>query len=87
MSVDGRRCRTEPAKVNRTLYLSKMNGSHVDEADVRAMMAVHGELELVTFPSDVELATHRLKRGCFVKFIYFQDAKDAHSVSTSLDLL
>jgi len=49
----------------------------------REIMEPFGELESITYPTETELALYRLPRGCFVKYVYFQDAKDAQLVGTS----
>jgi hypothetical protein len=47
-------------------------------------MEPFGELESITYPTETEMALYRLPRGCFVKYVYFQDAKDAQLVRSLL---
>src|SRR4051794_1337551 len=62
------------------LYISNLNGRAVSIQQAREIMEPYGELESITYPTETEMAMYRLPRGCFVKYVYFQDAKDAQLV-------
>ncbi|KAF8470124.1 hypothetical protein BDZ91DRAFT_847275 [Kalaharituber pfeilii] len=74
----GRRIRCEPAKVNRTLLLSKLDNGVFDEKDARKALFGFGELESVEFISGKYIAARGIRNGAFIRFVYRQDAVDCH---------
>ncbi|KAH0607548.1 uncharacterized protein H6S33_002582 [Morchella sextelata] len=77
----GRRIRCEPAKVNRTLVLSKMDCNVFNENDARKILFGFGETETMEFARDGDtLPVRGTKEGrrCFVRFAYRQDAVDCY---------
>ncbi|CCX13348.1 Similar to Meiotic activator RIM4; acc. no. P38741 [Pyronema omphalodes CBS 100304] len=76
-----RRIRCEPAKVNRTLVVSKYDGSNFTEAEAQKMLYGFGGTEALEFSAGMNsLPVRGLKEGkrCFVRFIYRQDAVDCY---------
>eukprot|EP01113_Clastostelium_recurvatum_P044055 TRINITY_DN7391_c0_g1_i5.p1 TRINITY_DN7391_c0_g1~~TRINITY_DN7391_c0_g1_i5.p1 ORF type:complete len:516 (-),score=22.36 TRINITY_DN7391_c0_g1_i5:71-1618(-) len=71
---DGRRIRMERAKVNRTLFLAKMNRSMTAQ-DIREALAPYGNIESVTIIKNHQ--TNRSKGCAFVKFQFREDALSA----------
>jgi hypothetical protein len=83
VDVTGRRIRCEPAKVNRTLVVSKCDGSNFTEAEAQKMLYGFGGTEALEFSAGMNsLPVRGLKEGkrCFVRFIYRQDAVDCYQV-------
>ncbi|KAL8741398.1 MAG: hypothetical protein Q9190_005989 [Brigantiaea leucoxantha] len=78
--VDGRACRTEIAKVNRSLYLSRITGGYISAAEARQALARFGALEKVWYCSQTDKEMFRLPEGVWVMFAFFQDCRDAHAV-------
>lgn len=79
----GRRIRCEPAKVNRTLVLSKMDSNIFNESDARKILFGFGETETLEFAMDGDaLPARGTKEGrrCFIRFAYRQDAVDCYQV-------
>ncbi|MCJ1298177.1 hypothetical protein MMC08_000966 [Hypocenomyce scalaris] len=78
--IDGRPCRTERAKVNRSLYLSRVRGGPISEREAHSILRPYGAIEKtwVTTPTDREM--FRLPEGIWVTFAFFQDCRDAQAV-------
>ncbi|KAI9674968.1 MAG: hypothetical protein M1817_001374 [Caeruleum heppii] len=77
--IDGRPCRTEPAKANRSLYLSRLTGGPVSEEAARDILRNHGAIDSCWWSSRTERELYHLPEGIWVKFAYFQDCRDALS--------
>lgn len=83
----GRRIRCEPAKVNRTLVLSKTDSNTFNEGEARKILFGFGETESLEFARDGDtLPVRGIKEGkrCFVRFAYRQDAVDCYQVCRNL---
>ncbi|KAF8419737.1 hypothetical protein EV426DRAFT_719819 [Tirmania nivea] len=74
----GRRIRCEPAKVNRTLLLAKLDNGIFDEKETRKALFGFGQLESLDFISGKYAAARGIRNGCFLRFVYRQDAVDCH---------
>jgi RNA recognition motif-containing protein len=72
--LDGRRLRVEKAKVNRTLFIAKMDRA-MPSSQLREMMELYGPVENVTIIKNHQ--TNRSKGCGFVKFVYREDAMEA----------
>eukprot|EP01114_Cavostelium_apophysatum_P014369 TRINITY_DN370_c0_g1_i2.p1 TRINITY_DN370_c0_g1~~TRINITY_DN370_c0_g1_i2.p1 ORF type:complete len:441 (-),score=76.99 TRINITY_DN370_c0_g1_i2:111-1433(-) len=72
--IDGRRLRVERARVNRTLFIAKIDRS-VTSLQLREIMQQYGEVEAVTIIKNHE--TNKSKGCGFVKYIYREDATTA----------
>lgn len=84
----GRPIRCEPAKVNRTLAISRHDGSMFSEDEVQQDLDGFGGTESLEFSTSMNSQPVRgLKEGhrCFVRFIYRQDAVDCYQVSNTLE--
>ncbi|KAL8772028.1 MAG: hypothetical protein Q9209_002693 [Squamulea sp. 1 TL-2023] len=77
--IDGRACRTEVAKVNRSLYLSKVTGGAIAEDEARQVLARFGAIEKLWYCSQTDLEMFRLPEGIWVMFAFFQDCRDAQA--------
>ncbi|KAI9655807.1 MAG: hypothetical protein M1821_005242 [Bathelium mastoideum] len=77
--IDGRRCRTEIAKVQRALYISRHNGDPVQEHEARQLLIPFGAIEKIWLPSETDREMYQLPLGIWVRFAYFQDCRDAHA--------
>lgn len=77
--IDGRPCRTEVAKVNRSLYLSKITGGHIPEDEARQILARFGALEKLWYCSQTDKEMFRLPEGVWVMFAFYQDCRDAQA--------
>ncbi|KAL8942421.1 MAG: hypothetical protein Q9216_001685 [Gyalolechia sp. 2 TL-2023] len=77
--IDGRPCRTEVAKVNRSLYLSKITGGHIPEEEARQILARFGEIEKLWYCSQTDKEMFRLPEGVWVMFAFYQDCRDAQA--------
>ncbi|KAI9754451.1 MAG: RNA polymerase II mediator complex subunit [Chaenotheca gracillima] len=75
-TINGRPCRTEPAKVNRSVYISKLSGGPISESEVREKLREFGPLESLWWPSPTERAMYSLPEGIWIKFGYFQNCRD-----------
>ena len=64
-----------------SLYLSKVIGGPVSENEARNVLARYGALEKVWFCSQTDKEMFRLPDGIWVMFAYFQDCRDAQTVS------
>jgi RNA recognition motif-containing protein len=72
--LEGRRLRIEKAKVNRTLFLAKLNKSF-NSQKLREICEEHGAVENVTI---IKNHLTNKSKGCgFVKFAYREDAMEA----------
>lgn len=79
MPVDGRPCRTEVAKVNRSLYLSRVTGGLISETEARQVLSRFGALEKVWYCSQTDKEMFRLPEGIWIMFAFFQDCRDAQA--------
>ncbi|KAL8991495.1 MAG: hypothetical protein Q9177_000119 [Variospora cf. flavescens] len=77
--IEGRACRTEVAKVNRSLYLSKIAGGEIAEAEARQALAPYGAIEKLWYCSQTDKEMFRLPEGVWVMFAFFQDCRDAQA--------
>ncbi|KAL8922203.1 MAG: hypothetical protein Q9172_003664 [Xanthocarpia lactea] len=77
--IDGRACRTEVAKVNRSLYLSKVTGGAIPEDEARQILSRFGAIEKLWYCSQTDLEMFRLPEGVWVMFAFFQDCRDAQA--------
>ncbi|KAL8807369.1 MAG: hypothetical protein Q9182_000708 [Xanthomendoza sp. 2 TL-2023] len=77
--IDGRACRTEVAKVNRSLYLSKVTGGTIPEEEARQILSRFGAIEKLWYCSQTDLEMFRLPEGVWVMFAFFQDCRDAQA--------
>ncbi|KAI9798538.1 MAG: hypothetical protein M1825_005319 [Sarcosagium campestre] len=77
--IDGRPCRTEPAKVNRSLYLSKLTGGPIAKEEAERVLEVFGQIDRLWWSSPTEREMYQLPDGVWVKYAYFQDCRDAQS--------
>ncbi|KAL8734416.1 MAG: hypothetical protein Q9181_003219 [Wetmoreana brouardii] len=77
--IDGRPCRTEVAKVNRSLYLSKITGGSISEDEAREVLGRFGAIEKLWYCSDTDKEMFRLPEGVWVMFAFFQDCRDAQA--------
>ncbi|KAL9006147.1 MAG: hypothetical protein Q9188_001116 [Gyalolechia gomerana] len=75
--IDGRPCRTEVAKVNRSLYLSKITGGYIPEDEARQILARFGDIEKLWYCSQTDKEMFRLPEGVWVMFAFYQDCRDA----------
>ncbi|KAF8436188.1 hypothetical protein BGX38DRAFT_99410 [Terfezia claveryi] len=82
----GRRIRCEPAKVNRTLLLAKLDNGIFDEKEGRKALFGFGQLESLDFISGKYAAARGIRNGCLVRFMYRQDAVDCHQYFRSHNL-
>ncbi|KAG5513333.1 hypothetical protein PMAC_001396 [Pneumocystis sp. 'macacae'] len=77
--IDGRHIRVEKARVNRTLYISRI-GQPLEEQDVRNLLEPYGEIEDIVIPSN---SNHMLRNNtgkcCFARFAFRDDAIQAFS--------
>jgi hypothetical protein len=64
------------------VYLSKLSGDEITEEQARLALATYGEIEKVWFPTATEKEMWRLPNGIWVQFEFYQDGRDALSVST-----
>jgi len=73
-SLDGRRIRVERARVNRTLFIAKID-RNLSSGQIREIMEEHGEVENVTL---IKSYHTQKSKGCgFVKYLYREDANKA----------
>ncbi|KAI4248439.1 MAG: hypothetical protein L6R40_000999 [Gallowayella cf. fulva] len=79
LPIDGRPCRTEVAKVNRSLYLSKVTGGAIPEEEARQILSRFGALEKLWYCSQTDMEMFRLPEGVWVMFAFFQDCRDAQA--------
>ncbi|KAI4157412.1 MAG: hypothetical protein L6R39_000694 [Caloplaca ligustica] len=77
--IEGRACRTEVAKVNRSLYLSKIAGGDIPETEAREVLAPYGAIEKMWYCSQTDKEMFRLPDGVWVMFAFFQDCRDAQA--------
>ncbi|CAG8500760.1 7099_t:CDS:2 [Paraglomus occultum] len=69
--INGRQIRVEKARVNRTLFVAKLNPDHVEE-EIRSILEQFGPLEEISIPKNFNTGRNK---GCgFVKFCYRDDA-------------
>ncbi|KAI9885679.1 MAG: hypothetical protein M1823_002548 [Watsoniomyces obsoletus] len=77
--INGRLCRTEPARANRALYLSRLTGGPVSEEEARAAFTGRGEIERCWVSSNTERAMYQLPEGIWVQFHSYEECRDARS--------
>ncbi|KAL8968761.1 MAG: hypothetical protein Q9183_002311 [Haloplaca sp. 2 TL-2023] len=77
--INERPCRTEVAKVNRSLYLSRVTGGPIDEDQARQILGRFGAIEKLWYCSDTDKEMFRLPEGVWVMFAFFQDCRDAQA--------
>ncbi|KAI9848513.1 MAG: hypothetical protein M1837_007182 [Sclerophora amabilis] len=77
--INGRPCRTEPAKVNRSVYMSRLAGGAISEAEAREALQNFGPIESLWWPTPTEKAMYQLPEGIWIKFGYFQDCRDVQT--------
>lgn len=77
--IDGRHIRVEKARVNRTLYISRI-GQPLEEQDVRNLLEPYGEIEDIVIPSNSShMFRNNLGKCCFARFAFRDDAIQAFS--------
>ncbi|KAH0829599.1 hypothetical protein AYO21_07556 [Fonsecaea monophora] len=75
--IDGRKIRIEQAKAERSVILSKTDGTMVSEAETRGILERYGPLELVA-PTNMANRRHGGSGyGMYVKFAFYLDCRDA----------
>ncbi|KAL6713555.1 hypothetical protein ACLMJK_009020 [Lecanora helva] len=79
MHINNRPCRTEVAKVNRSLYLSRVTGGPISETEARKILSNYGDIEKVWYSSQTESEIFRLPEGIWVMFKLFQPSRDAQA--------
>jgi hypothetical protein len=62
------------------LYVSRHNGGPVHENEVIEILKPFGAIESVFYPSETERELYQLPQGLWVRFAFFQDCRDAHTV-------
>ena len=67
-------------RVPGSVYLSKMLGGPIEEAEARSVLHYYGTIEEVWMPSPTEREVYGLTQGIFVKFEYQQDRRKALAV-------
>ncbi|KAI9668350.1 MAG: hypothetical protein M1829_005554 [Trizodia sp. TS-e1964] len=75
--IDGRVCRTEPAKVNRAMYMSTITGKPINDAEARTVLKNFGPIESTWIASPTERQMYQLPVGIWVKWAMYQDCRDA----------
>lgn len=77
--IDGRHIRVEKARVNRTLYISRI-GQPLEEQDVRNLLEPYGEIEDIVIPSGSNhMLRNNIGKCCFARFAFRDDAIRAFS--------
>lgn len=66
------------------MYLSKVTGGPISEAEARELMGTYGVLEQVWLCTLTEKEMYDLPQGIWVKFKYFDECSDAQAVSIAL---
>ncbi|KIW25930.1 uncharacterized protein PV07_09064 [Cladophialophora immunda] len=75
--IDGRKIRIEQAKAERSVILSKTDGTMITEAETRGILERYGPLELVA-PTNMANRRHGGSGyGMYVKFAFYLDCRDA----------
>lgn len=64
-----------------SLYLSKIAGGEIAEAEARQALAPYGAIEKLWYCSQTDKEMFRLPEGVWVMFAFFQDCRDAQAVS------
>lgn len=72
--LDGRRLRIEKAKVNRTLFIAKLDRS-LTNSQLREIAEEYGQVESVSIIKNHQ--TNKSKGCGFIKYVYREDAMDA----------
>jgi hypothetical protein len=92
-TLDGRMIRVERARVNRTLYVSKDKGK-IDEAvisfppfilyqAIKALLEPFGQIEELVIPGSWKRNSKEVRKGCFARFVFRDDAINAYQVLLS----
>ncbi|EMR08203.1 hypothetical protein PNEG_03373 [Pneumocystis murina B123] len=77
--IDGRHIRVEKARVNRTLYISRI-GQSLEEQDVKNLLEPYGEIEDIVIPSSSnQMLRNDMGKCCFARFAFRDDAIQAFS--------
>ncbi|KAI1452602.1 hypothetical protein F4805DRAFT_470720 [Annulohypoxylon moriforme] len=77
--VEGRPCRTEMVKANRSFIIYHVNGQDVNVKDARMQMGGFGEIDKCdALPVDIQEAV-RIKGGVLVEYASFDPARDVIS--------
>ncbi len=61
--------------------MSKLSGDPIDEQEARAQLEHFGAIEAVWYPTKTDTVMYQLPKGIWIQFAYFQDCRDAQSVS------
>ncbi|KAJ9641553.1 hypothetical protein H2199_005523 [Coniosporium tulheliwenetii] len=72
-----RQCRVESSNAFRSIYLSRRDGTRPVESAIRTLLEEYGPIERIWYPTDTETELWGLPRGCWVKFMFWQDYSDA----------
>jgi len=75
--IHGRQCRTETARAQRALYISRKDGKEPVEEEVRELLTKAGPIEKIFAPSETDMEKHRLPQGLWVRFAFWEDCRDA----------
>ncbi|KAI0886083.1 uncharacterized protein GGS22DRAFT_179088 [Annulohypoxylon maeteangense] len=77
--VEGRPCRTEMVKANRSFIIYQANGGEVNVEDARMQMGGFGEIDKCdALPAEIQEAV-RIKGGVLVEYASFDPARDVIS--------
>lgn len=79
-TLDGRTIRCEPARVNRTLFVTPLNDDLANESTVEEFLGQYGELEELVYSNFAPGGTKK-HHSWFAKFAYRDDAIRAYAVS------
>lgn len=79
-TLDGRTIRCEPARVNRTLFVTPLNDDLANDTTVQEFLGQYGELEELVY-SNLATAGTKKPHSWFAKFAYRDDAIRAYAVS------
>ena len=63
-----------------SLYLSRVTGGAISEAEARNVLSRYGEIEKVWYASPTESEIFRLPEGIWVMYKLFQPSRDAQAV-------
>lgn len=66
-----------------SLYLSRVTGGLVSEAEARHVLSQFGAIEKIWYCSQTDKEMFRLPEGIWVMFAFFQDCRDAQAVRFS----
>lgn len=77
-TLDGRTIRCEPARVNRTLFITPLKDSYANEPLVQDFLNQYGEVEELIY-SNSSPSSNRKHHNWFAKFAYRDDAIRAYA--------